>query len=139
MNQAASLSDAGTSAGQDRFQYSMFLEEHGKVTPLTRGQIEQTPAGPAPHGIHKYRCRCCSLDSEGWPRETPPWCADMTHQEMIIYQDLHGELHKRKSADGRLEEYIRKNDANVEAQYARTASVATREALRKAMANAPQL
>ena len=52
---------------------------------------------------------------------------------------LHGEAHKRKAADGRLQEYIRMNDENVEAQYVRTASVATREALRKAMANAPQL
>ena len=136
MDQAASLSDVGTSAGQD-FEFSMFLEEHGKVTPLTRGQIEQTPAGPAPHGIHLYRCRCCSLDSEGWPRETPPWCADMTHQELITH--LHGEAHKCKSADGRLEEYIRKNDMNVEARYVRTASAATREALHKAMANALQL
>ena len=106
MNQAASLSDAGTSAGQD-FEFSMFLEKHSKVTPLTRGQIEQTPAGPAPHGIHLYRCRCCSLDREGWPRETLPWCQDMTYQELITH--VHGEAHKRKSADGRLEEYIRKN------------------------------
>ena len=95
----------------------MFLEKHGRVTPFTRGQKEQTPAGPAPHGIHLYRCRCCSLDHRGWPRETPPWYAEMelTHQELIAH--LHGELHKRRSADGRLEEYIRKNDANMEAQY----------------------
>ena len=138
MSQAASLSDTGTSAGLD-FKFSMFLEEHGTVTPLTRGQIEQKPAGPAPHGIHLYRCRCCSLDHEGWPRETAPYYADMelTYQELIAH--LHGEVHKRRSADGRLEEYIRKNDANMEAQYVRTASAATRDALRRAMANAPQL
>ena len=57
------------------------------------------------------------------------------YQELITH--VHGEAHKRKSADGRLEEYIRKNNENVEAQYVRTASAATREALRKAMANAP--
>ena len=50
MNQAASLSDAGTWAGQDEF--SMLLEKHGTVTPLTRGQKEQTPAGSAPHAWH---------------------------------------------------------------------------------------
>ena len=66
MNQStASLSDTGTSAGLD-IKCSMFLEKHGTITPLTRGQIEQTPAGPAPHGIHRYRCRCCSLDTCRW-------------------------------------------------------------------------
>ena len=64
MNHTASLIDTGTWAGQ-HIKVSMFLEQYGKVTPLTRGQIEQTPAGPVPHGIHLYRCRCCSLDCDG--------------------------------------------------------------------------
>jgi hypothetical protein len=138
MNHAASLSDTGTSVGLD-FEFSMFLEKHGRVTPLTRGQIEQTPVGPLPHGIHEYRCRCCSLDHNGSPRLTEPFCAEMklTQQELIAH--LHSELHKRKSADGRLEKYIDQNNRNAEAHYARTASAPTLEALRKAMANAPQL
>ena len=138
MNHTASLSDTGTTAGLD-FEFSMFLAKHGRVTPHTRGQIEQTPVGPLTHGLREYRCRCCSLDYEGWPRETEPLCTNMklTQQELIAHLD--SELHKRKSDDGRLEKYIDMNDRNVEAQYARTASVATREALRTAMANAPQL
>ena len=75
----------------------------------------------------------------GSPRLTEPFCAEMklTQQELIAH--LHSELHKRKSADGRLEKYIDQNNRNAEAHYARTASAPTLEALRKAMANAPQL
>ena len=137
MNQSASLSDTGTSAGLD-IKCSMFLEKHGTITPLTRGQIEQTPAGPAPHGIYRYRCRCCSLDHCGYPRLSAPYYQEMelTHQELVAH--LQSEIHERRSADGRLEEYIRINDANREAQYVRTASAATRDALRRAVANAPQ-
>ena len=55
----------------------------------------------------------------------------MTHQEMISH--LHGDAHKRKSADGRLEEYIKRNEENVEAQGVRRGTAATHEALRQAM------
>ena len=56
-----------------------------------------------------------------------------------LHGDPDGDAHKRKSADGRPEEYIRRNEETVEAQAVRCGAAATHEAFRQAMANAPQL
>ena len=97
----------GTFAGE-RCDYTMFdigLPPNSvRMTPGTRGQVEQTSVGPTPAGLHTYRCRVCMLNRRG-SIYIEATCTDMTHEETKTH--LREEGHLARSVDGRLERYIK--------------------------------